>query len=82
MAEQESSYEAAARRLEGMGGHYAKHVDLMQQSFNEPTPPSDIDANLVPAAVGAAVGAPVAAYRAIRPTAYGLCGRYCTRSGR
>ena len=54
MAEQESSYEAAARRLEGMGGHYAKHVDLMQQSFNEPTPPSDIDANLVPAAVGAA----------------------------
>ncbi len=68
MAEQESSYEAAARRLEGMGGHYAKHVDLMQQSFNEPTPPSDIDANLVPAAVGAAVGAPVAAYRAIRPT--------------
>jgi hypothetical protein len=68
MAEQESSYEAAARRLEGMGGHYAEHVNLMQKSFNEPTTISDIDANLVPAGIGAAVGAPVATFRAMRPT--------------
>ena len=68
MAEQESSYEAAARRLQGLGGHYATHVDLMQKSFNEPTAPSEADANLVPAAIGAAMGAPVAAYRALRPT--------------
>ena len=68
MAEQESSYEAAARRLEGMGGHYATHVELMQKAFNEPPPTSDADANLVPAGIGAAMGVPVAAYRALRPT--------------
>ena len=68
MAEKESSYEAAARRLQDLGGHYAGHVDLMQKSFNEPTPPSDADANLVPAGIGAAMGVPVAAYRALRPT--------------
>lgn len=68
MADQESTYEAAARRLEGMGGHYAAHVELMQKSFDEPPPTSDIDANLVPAGIGAAAGTPVAAYRALRPT--------------
>lgn len=66
--EKKSPYEEAAERLRGMGGHYATHVDRMAESFNEPAPPSDIDANLVPAGIGAAVGAPVAAYRALRPT--------------
>ena len=66
--EKKSTYEEAAERLRGMGGHYATHVDRMQESFNEPTPSSDIDANLVPAGIGAAAGVPVAAYRALRPT--------------
>jgi len=66
--EKKSPYEEAAERLRGMGGHYATHVDRMEESFKEPTTGSDIDANLVPAGIGAAVGAPVAAYRALRPT--------------
>lgn len=64
--EKKSPYEEAAERLRGMGGHYATHVDRMEESSAVPT--SDIDANLVPAGIGAAVGAPVAAYRALRPT--------------
>lgn len=66
--EKKSPYEEAAERLRGMGGHYATHVDRMAESFKEPAHTSDIDANLVPAGIGAAVGVPVAAYRALRPT--------------
>lgn len=66
--EKKSPYEEAAERLRGMGGHYATHVDRMEEAFKKPTVGSDIDANLVPAGIGAAVGAPVAAYRALRPT--------------
>ena len=66
--EKKSPYEEAAERLRNLGGHYATHVDRMEESSAAPTPGSDIDANLVPAGIGAAVGAPVAAYRALRPT--------------
>ena len=51
--EKKSPYEEAAERLRGMGGHYAEHVDRMAGSFNEPASESDIDANLVPAGIGA-----------------------------
>jgi len=66
--EKKSPYEEAAERLRNMGGHYAAHVERIESERNQPVPQADFDANLIPAGIGAVMGAPVAAYRAIRPT--------------
>lgn len=65
---EESSYEAAVRRLKEAGGHYATHVDRLMESAGEPTVTAPVDTNLIPAGVGAAAGIPQAIYRTLRPS--------------
>jgi hypothetical protein len=62
----ESSYEAAVRRLNEAGGHYAAHVERISGAINEPVDVSPVDASLVPAGVGAALGLPQALYRTFK----------------
>lgn len=65
---QESPFDAAVRRLKEAGGHYATHVDRIIESTDEPTVTAPVDANLVPAGIGAAAGVPQAIYRTLRPS--------------
>ena len=58
MAEEKlSPFEEARQRLEGLGGHYKSHVENIMTPV-EPVIASEFDANIIPAAVGAASGIP------------------------
>lgn len=62
----ESPYEAAVRRLREAGGHYATFVDRVEESTGQVPQTAPVDANLVPAGIGAAAGIPQALYRTFK----------------
>jgi hypothetical protein len=64
--QEESPYEAAVRRLKEAGGHYATYVDRVAESAGEVPQTAPVDANLVPAGIGAAAGIPQAVFRTLR----------------
>jgi len=63
---EESPYEAAVRRLKEAGGHYATYIDRVAESASEVPQTAPVDANLVPAGIGAAAGIPQAVIRTLR----------------
>ena len=64
--QEESPYEAAVRRLKEAGGHYATYIDRVAESAGEVPQTAPVDANLIPAGIGAAAGIPQAVIRTLR----------------